>query len=271
MHTRHSLISQLEAAGIDRRGTLLVHSSMKSIGEVDGGADAVLDALSEFMQEGLLVLPTHTWSYIDAGNPKFDVESSPSCVGILPELFRKRKGVIRSCHPTHSVAALGRDAADFVAGAERFDTPCHRESPWGKLLDREATILLVGVDLRRNTFIHGIEEWADIPGRLTDGHENLFVVLGDGTEIPVPSRRHCGLPWSEHFWKVEPILEDAGAIRRVKLGDADCWACNAVRMTEVLFAMLKDNPDLFSDNEPLSEDAMQKASAMISKQANPAE
>lgn len=254
MHTRHSLINQLAAANIDRQGTLLVHSSMKSIGEVDGGADTVLDALSEYMQEGLLVLPTHTWSYINADNPKFYVETSPSCVGILPELFRGREGAIRSYHPTHSVAALGEDAAEFVAGAELCDTPCHRESPWGKLLDRQATIMLVGVDLRRNTFIHGIEEWVDIPGRVTDSHEQLFVVLGDGTEIPVPSRRHYGLSWSEHFWKVEKILEREGAIHKVKFGDADTWICGTVQMTDILTKMLRENPDLFSDNEPLADE-----------------
>jgi len=256
MHTCHSLINQLTTANIDRKGTLLVHSSMKSIGEVDGGADTVLDALSEYMQEGLLVLPTHTWSYINADNPKFYVETSPSCVGILPELFRGREGVIRSYHPTHSVAALGEDSAEFVAGAELCDTPCHRESPWGKLLDRQATIMLVGVDLRRNTFIHGIEEWVDIPGRITDSHEQLFVVLGDGTEIPVPSRRHYGLSWSEHFWKVERILEREGAIRKVKLGDADTWVCDTVKMTDILTEMLRENPDLFSDNEPLADEVL---------------
>lgn len=251
MHTKESLMKQLEAAGIDRKGTVLMHSSMKSIGQVEGGADAVLDALSDYMQEGLLVLPTHTWSYIKADNPRYDVENSPSCVGVLTEIFRKRPGVIRSWHPTHSVAALGRDAAEFTAGAEKVDTPCHRESPWGKLLDRKATILLVGVDLRRNTFIHGIEEWVDIPGRMTDGHEELFTVLPSGEEIPVPSRRHCGLSWSMHFWKVEEVLERQGAIRRAKLGDALMWVCDTVAMTDILSDMLRTNPDLFSDNEPL--------------------
>lgn len=251
MHTKESLFKQLEEAQIPKEGTVLMHSSMKSIGQVDGGADTVLDALSDYMKDGLLVLPTHTWSYINADNPRYSVEDSPSCVGILTELFRKRPGVIRSLHPTHSVAALGREAAEYVEGAECYDTPCHRESPWGKLLDRKATILLVGVDLKRNTFIHGIEEWVDIPGRLTDGHEPLVTVLPDGREIPVPSRRHCGLRWSLHFWKVEGVLERAGAIRRSQLGDALMWVCDTVRMTEVLSDMLKENPHLFSDNEPL--------------------
>ncbi|WP_150272726.1 AAC(3) family N-acetyltransferase [Paenibacillus tepidiphilus] len=251
MHTKETLIAQLQQLGINREGTLLVHSSMKSLGQVEGGADTVLDALSEYMKDGLLVLPTHTWSYINAENPRFYVDRSPVCVGILPELFRKRPEVVRSWHPTHSVAALGRDAAEFTSGDHRFDTPCARGSAWGKLLGRQATILLVGVDLRRNTFIHGVEEWVDIPGRLTDGHEMLYTVLPDGTEIPVPSRRHCGLSWSEHFWKLDEVLEEKGAMVKGRLGDAEVRVCDAALVAKVVTEMLKDNPDLLSDNLPL--------------------
>ncbi|WP_440114840.1 AAC(3) family N-acetyltransferase [Paenibacillus sp. QZ-Y1] len=251
MHTIESLMKQLEQMGIDSQGTLLVHSSMKSIGSVEGGADTVLDAFTAYLKDGLLVLPTHTWSTINADNPMFHVESSPCCVGILPELFRKRPGVVRSWHPTHSVAALGRDAEAFTKDDHLFDTPCARGSAWGKLLDRKATILLVGVDLKRNTFIHGVEEWVDIPGRLTDGHEMLYTVLPDGTEISVPSRRHCGLPWSEHFWKVDDILERKGAMRKGQLGDAVVRVCDAAMVSDIITDMLKENPDLFSDNLPL--------------------
>lgn len=259
MHTHLSLLKQMERMGIDRRGTLLVHSSFKSIGEVEGGAEAVLDVLSDYMKEGLLVLPTHTWSYIDAQNPRFSVLESPSCTGILPELFRRRPGVIRSWHPTHSVAALGADAASFTAGDERWDTPCARGSVYGKLLDREAQIMLLGVDLRRNTFIHGIEEWVDIPGRMTDSHEALYTVTPGGEEISVPSRRHCGLSWSEHFWKVETVLEQGGALHRGRFGDAGVMLCSAVETTRILSAMLRENPDLFSDNEPLNGEAVPEA------------
>ncbi|MBU5444918.1 AAC(3) family N-acetyltransferase [Paenibacillus sp. MSJ-34] len=252
MHTKESLMHDLEQLRIPGNGTLLVHSSYKSLGHVEGGADTVLDALSAYMRDGLLVLPTHTWSTINANNPKFYVADSPVCVGILPELFRKRPGVVRSLHPTHSVGALGKDAEVFAAGDERFDTPCARGSAWGKLLDREAHILLLGVDLRRNTFIHGIEEWVDIPGRMTDEREQLYTVLPDGTEIAVPSRRHCGLNWSEHFWKVEDALLDSGAMVYGRMGDAQVRLCDTVRMTEVITRLLRHDPDLFSDNEPLA-------------------
>lgn len=250
MYTKESLMQQLEQLGLDRQGTLLMHSSMKSLGEVEGGADTVLDAVSDYMEDGLLVLPTHTWSTINADNPMFHVENSVCCVGILPELFRKRPGVVRSWHPTHSVVALGRDAEAFTKDDHLFDTPCARGSAWGKLLDRKATILLVGVDLKRNTFIHGVEEWVDIPGRMTDEHEMLYTVLPDGSQISVPSRRHSGLPWSEHFWKIDEILVREGAMRKGQLGDAVVRVCDAAKTSEVITELLKDNPDLFSDNEP---------------------
>lgn len=260
MHSYSSLLTQLEAMGIDRTGTILVHSSMKSIGQVEGGAATVLDVLSDYMQEGLLVLPTHTWSYIKKDNPKFYVETSETCVGILTELFRKRPGVVRSWHPTHSVAALGKDAAEFVAGDEKCETPCARESVYGKLLDRKGTILLVGVDLRRNTFIHGVEEWADIPGRLTDDHEPLITVLPDGTEISVPSRRHCGKSWSEHYWKVEEVFLNRGVMFKGQFGDAVVRVCDTVKMTELLFDMLREDPDMLSDNEPLDPKVVERFS-----------
>lgn len=253
MYTQAELLNQLEQLGIDKEGTLLVHSSFKSMGQIEGGPDTVLDSLSTFMKDGLLVLPTHTWRYINGENPVFHAEDSPSNVGVLTELFRKREGVVRSLHPTHSVGALGKDSVAFVSGDEKCDTPCARESVWGKLLDREAKIMLVGVSLTRNTFIHGIEEWVDIPGRMTDTHEELYSVRADGTKIKVPSRRHCGLSWSEHFWKVDAVLLATGAMWLGEWGDAEVRICDTVKTTEVLTKMLHDYPDLFSDNEPLSE------------------
>lgn len=62
MHTKESLKKQLAAMGLTGEETILIHSSMKAIGETQKGADTVLDALMEFFEKGLLLLPTHTWS-----------------------------------------------------------------------------------------------------------------------------------------------------------------------------------------------------------------
>src|SRR5699024_290023 len=242
---------------IDSEGTIIIHSSMKSIGEVEGQADTVLDAFSEFMKDGLLVFPTHTWAHINEEQPKFYVEETPTNIGILTELFRKRPDVVRSLHPTHSVAALGDGAEEFVAGDEQFDTLIARGSSWGKLLERESNMLLIGVDLTRNTFIHGIEEWVDIPNRLTDHHEALVTVLPDGTEIHVPSRRHVS-HYSLYYWKVEKLLTEKGAIEYAQFGDAKVLVCDTVKLTNDISMMLEMDPDLFSDNEPLTEELIEE-------------
>lgn len=248
MHTYERLIQQLEQLQIDLKGTILVHSSLKSMGPIDGGADTVLDALMDYMREGLLVLPAHTWSVINTDNPRFYIHETPvSSISILPELFRKRAGVVRSGHPTHSVCAYGRDAISFTTGDERFDTPCARGSAWGKLLDRKTKILMLGVDLRSCTFIHGVEEWLDIPGRLTDEHKSLYTVYPDGTEVHVPSRRHIGNV-SKNYGKAESQLMEQGAVRTGKLGDAAVMVCDTEQMTDALSRMLQADPQLFSDD-----------------------
>ena len=45
MHTKASLLQDLKDLNINPNGTLFVHSSYKSIGDVDGRADAVLALL----------------------------------------------------------------------------------------------------------------------------------------------------------------------------------------------------------------------------------
>lgn len=91
----------------------------------------------------------------------------------------KRPGVACSWHPTHSVAALGRGAHEYVQGEEQWDTPCPRGGCWGKLYDLGAKILFVGRTLRSNTIIHEVEEWNGIPNRLTGYHQPLKILTPD--------------------------------------------------------------------------------------------
>ncbi len=102
MYTKEELKQQLRNVGLTGKETILIHSSMKAIGEVEGGADIVLDAWMEYFAEGLLLLPTHTWANVNAQHPVYDYRNTPSCVGLLTNLFRQREGVVRSLHPTHS-------------------------------------------------------------------------------------------------------------------------------------------------------------------------
>lgn len=256
MYTKQDLIHHIEAMGIQPTDTLLVHSSMKALGEVEGRADTVLDAFMEYMEPGLLILPTHTWDRIGVDNPVFDPIKEDSCVGILTNLFRKRPGVFRSLHPTHSVAAYGKDAAEYVAGEELRDTPCPRNGCWGKLYDRDAKILFLGCNLKRNTTIHGVEEWNNVPNRIADHHIMLQIVLPDGSIMDRPMRRHqAPVPGiSETYDKLEAPMLYCGIARKGKIGDAVSTICDVRLMTDMVSSFLKRNPDLFIDHNPVPEE-----------------
>ena len=50
VYTKNDLIGQIEALGIRSNDTVCIHSSMKAIGEVEGGADTVLDAFIHYLK-----------------------------------------------------------------------------------------------------------------------------------------------------------------------------------------------------------------------------
>lgn len=224
--------------GVKAGDVLLVHSSLKSVGSVEGGADGLLAAMEGALKEGLLVLPTLSYSTIGPGNPVFSVNDTPSCVGALTEAFRKRAGVARSWHPTHSVAASGRDAPAFVAGHERFDTPCARESPWGRLLDRKGKILFLGVSIDCNTTLHGVEEWANVPGKITDAPEALKILTPDGRLLDRPSRRHIP-DASFHYGKLKDVFLKEGVMVAGRLGDAACFLADVAAMVGLVMRYLQ--------------------------------
>lgn len=255
MYTAQQLFEHLQDMNIDPKGTLLVHSSMKAIGEVEGGAETVLDVLIDYMKDGLLILPTHTWRQMNDTYTVFDSRTETSCVGLLTNLFLKRDGVVRSLHPTHSVAAVGRDAACYVSGEEHTLSPCPRGGCWGKLYDRKATILFLGCSLKSNTYLHGVEEWIDTPNRLNPVAQAFTVVDRDGRSHTVWQHRHH--TWdpvvdpSEHYDKMEPLFQREGAVRYGRFGDARCIVGDAVKMAELTIPFLKRDPHLFDDDEPL--------------------
>lgn len=248
MHTKESLLRDLTSLGIRRDGVLLVHSSMKAIGEVEGRADTVLDALMELMKDGLLILPTHTWDRVHSQSPVFDPQNTSSCVGILTELFRKRPGVVRSLHPTHSVAAYGKGAEAYIWGEENTRSPGPRNGCWGRLYASHAQVLFLGCSLKRNTYLHSVEEWACIPDRLTEAAEPLAIRMENGTLLPCPQHRHsCSLTndVSQRYNKMEPIFQKRNAIAYGQVGDAPCILGEAVDMAQAVLDVLAQDPQYF--------------------------
>lgn len=55
MYTKNDLKNQLKNMGLTGNETILIHSSMKSIGDVQDRAEGVLDVLIDYFKNGLLL------------------------------------------------------------------------------------------------------------------------------------------------------------------------------------------------------------------------
>lgn len=177
--TVETLSAGLAVLGVREGQVLVVHTSMRALGWVCGGADAVIQALTGLIgARGTLVMPAHSaglsepsgwqrppippdwWSIVRETMPAFDRQRTPTrCMGATAELFRTLPGTVRSNHPTASVAASGPRAAEIVR-VHSLEDPMGLTSPWATLYELGAQILLLGVGHERNTALHLAERKA---------------------------------------------------------------------------------------------------------------
>ncbi len=103
-----------------------------------------------------------TFSYKETRGKVFDVRKTETTVGVLPEYFRKQRGVKRSLHPIFSFAASGKNAEKFVK-LENFD--CFgAKSIFGKLYDANAAYISFGIDMQNSsTYIIFSEQKRKVP------------------------------------------------------------------------------------------------------------
>jgi aminoglycoside 3-N-acetyltransferase len=159
-----SLRGFLARIGVREGDTLMVHSSWRTLNGFKGSPAQFCAALRESVGEsGLVVMPSLTYhnqssaDFLATGKP-MDVRRSPSAMGLLTEVFRRGKDVVRSLSPTHPLLAWGRDATAFVAGHACTDRPFGPDSPFARLLERNACILCLDTGFASITFTHFVED-----------------------------------------------------------------------------------------------------------------
>ena len=149
--------------GIKSDDTVIIHSSLKSFGYVEGGAPAVIDAFREVLSDGTLCFPALRQKDFGNAYRNWDINNTPSDVGFLSETCRKRDGVLRSDQETHSVTAIGVNA-EFITSAHRGGKPrvCpygeqafSYTSPWQRICDLGGKVVFIGVALKfKSTLLH---------------------------------------------------------------------------------------------------------------------
>ena len=212
--TKDKIKKDLLSLGLLPGMTVIVHSSLKSIGWVCGTEVAVIDALMDTLTEaGTLIMPTHCSEYSDPANwcnppvpkqwveiirnemPPFRPEVTPARhMGVIPETFRKYPKTLRSTHPQVSFCAWGKNA-DFVTGNHSLDYSMGENSPLARIYDLDGYVLLLGTDYDSNTSIHLAEHRTKCRGIVTCGAP----VLENGVRV---WKNYQDIDYNEEYFKI---------------------------------------------------------------------
>jgi aminoglycoside 3-N-acetyltransferase len=182
MFSRRQLSDDFRRLGVGPGDTVLLHASVRAVGEVAGGPDEIHLALTDALTpDGTLMMYAGCPQYVDEigrGNlssaeeaevfeklPGFDPDTARSARdnGALVEMFR-----------TYPGARVNQHVTRFVAKGKRTDQLL-APGPWnyalgaGSSLDRfaqvDGKILLLGCDHDTVTFLHYAEHIVDIPDK----------------------------------------------------------------------------------------------------------
>jgi len=233
--TIEMLVADLVGLGIEPGTTLLLHSSLSSLGYVCGGAQTVIGAMRTVLGDGgTLVVPTHSgdnsdpadwvappvpepwWPIIRSAMPAFDPRLTPTRgMGAIPNSLLRQPDARRSAHPQVSFAAVGHHASEITSG-HRLDERLGITSPLGRIYDLEGSVLLVGVGHDRNTSLHLAEYLASWPSKRTCPQGAAVLVEGERRWVTFTD---LDIDESD-FPAIGAAFEATGSARRGRVGHA---------------------------------------------------
>lgn len=181
---KNDIVNELKRMGLQKNDVVMVHTSLKSMGYVCGGAQTVIEALIEVVGEaGTIMMPTQSWKNLDPEEgvhwdadehdwqqirdnwPAYDKDLTPTnTMGATAEMFRKWPGSIRSDHPARSVCAYGK-YAKYLTRDHDLSNIFGEGSPIARLYELDAKVLLLGVGYDKNTSLHLADVRAEYPGK----------------------------------------------------------------------------------------------------------
>jgi aminoglycoside 3-N-acetyltransferase len=240
LHTKAGIASDLRRLGVSTGQVLMVHSSLSAIGHVLGGAPTVVRALTDVLgPQGTLVMPAFspevsdpaTWKDHHFGDdviefvrrhvPAFDSAITPTSMGAIAETFRTWPDVMRSEHPQVSVTARG-PLARFIVSPHELSWGQGAGSPFARLYELDAKLLLLGVGFNRATLLHFAES------RLPHGRRKMRKIPVDaGSERAWVSAPDVGDDLNRYFPLIGEQFMQLGQAQVGPVGRARCTLTSA--------------------------------------------
>ena len=231
---KEDIVNSFKEAGVSQGQSIMVHTSLSSLGFVCGGAQIVIEALLECVGEaGTIMMPTQSWKNLDPSTgvhweepeewwqvirdnwPAYNKDITPTnTMGAVAEMFRKWPGTLRSDHPARSIAANGK-YAEYLTKDHDLSNIFGEGSPIGKLYELDGYVLLIGVGYDKNTSIHLADVRANYPGK--HNCKEYSAILENNTRI-----------WKEYetlfvdgedFEQIGEAFEKEYKVKKVALGN----------------------------------------------------
>jgi aminoglycoside 3-N-acetyltransferase len=261
MHSRQQLAADLRALGLARGDVVMVHASLRAIGEIAGGPDEVHLAIKDVVTEdGSLIMYASCPAYVDEiGRGNLTREQEAELLEKLPPFdpytarAQRDNGALVELLRTYPGSRVNPHVVRFVVWGKHVDYLMSQQ-PWnyafghGSLLERfvnlNGKILLLGSDHDTVTFLHYAEHIGDFPGKRVSRFkvpvlENGERVWRDMEEFDTSSGAHPN--WSERFFAdvVDTYLvatdNDGG-----RIGNASSHLFRAVGLLEFALPMMAE-------------------------------
>lgn len=233
--SKKDLVSQFKKLGVRPGMTLEVHSSLKSIGYVIGGAQAVVDALMEAVGfDGTLVMCIQSsensepafwenppaerrlWQKIRDNTPAYNPDSSQfENMGQIANNLNRRAGTYRSSHPMCGFVTYGK-YGKLIAQNQSLDFGLGEQSPLATMYQLPSYILLIGVGYDNCTGMHLGEYRSGVRPIILQGG----AIEENGTRKWV-KYLECDLD-SDDFPEIGKKMEEKGIVTIGKVGNAEC-------------------------------------------------
>jgi aminoglycoside 3-N-acetyltransferase len=268
--TSTMLIEDLRQLGVRPGDCVMLHSSLSSLGQVEGGAATVVEAFLETMgPEGTLVTPAFTpgawFEHLAMPDCRtccprdFCPSQWPSHEGAIPNAALNRPDHLRSCHPTHSWVANGVRAAELLSNHQHSPTPCGRGNPFEKLVELDGCIVALGVGVNTITLWHYFEDLLNVPylGHYHPVERHLsYCAAGRRIQYEFP-----GI--------MQDVVRAAGIMQTAKVGRSVAGLIRARTFRQFIATIMADDPYCFvvrpadRHSGDLVLDALQKGAAML--------
>jgi len=252
--TLDNAVSTFKALGLKEGDTVELHGSLKAIGLVSGGPNAILDALLKVLShEGTLIMsaqfstntePAH-WEHPPVDIEAFEVirdthppylgrETYLRWMGALATTLQLKDQTLFSDHPYAAVMALGKHAK-WLTIDQPLTPAFGLGSPYEKALQLRSKAMLIGVGYNVLTGLHVAETlskkrpyYLESSTILKNGRPKRIKILDIDTD-------------SEIFTKIGEAYEKTVTVPSIKMGEATVKLIDMVSLHDFALAYFKEH------------------------------